>query len=305
MQDERNGHHRNSLLHPWKPITKTEITKRWNQRREIYQQSCDFTVKNNKNIHTVTSEIIPKINTWNICLPIIQFDTLHIEKLFNEIKNIPSIKYVEIRIDFLESINQIDPINEVIKKCPKKVILTNRYLMEWWDFMWSFRQSVEILSQIQNPNYIDTEVEAWKNIETLKQHTKTQNIGLITSYHNFERTENIDELKEKLEQMWSYDPDIYKIAMMPKKKKDVKTIYELTQYFKQNYPWKDFIFISMGKKGKNSRINIPKMWGFITFATQNESTTAPGQIHYKKLQNKLYSQSFWDTLKKHEKKKNI
>jgi 3-dehydroquinate dehydratase len=35
--------------------------------------------------------------------------------------------------------------------------------------------------------------------------------------------------------MNQYNPDVYKIAMIPKSKEDVEIIYELTNYFKENY----------------------------------------------------------------------
>jgi 3-dehydroquinate dehydratase len=82
---------------------------------------------------------------------------------------------------------------------------------------------------------------------------------------------------------------VYKIAMIPKSKEDVEIIYELTNYFKENYKWKDFIFISMWELWKQTRIDIPKVWGIITFWTKDNRWTAPWQIHFKKLQNKLYS----------------
>jgi 3-dehydroquinate dehydratase len=32
-----------------------------------------------------------------------------------------------------------------------------------------------------------------------------------------------------------YSPDVYKIAVMPKTEDDVQIIYDLTQYFKNNF----------------------------------------------------------------------
>jgi 3-dehydroquinate dehydratase len=77
--------------------------------------------------------------------------------------------------------------------------------------------------------------------------------------------------------------------MMPKTEEDVNIMYRLTEHFKQNYIWKNFIFISMWELWKQTRIDIPKAWWLITFATLDNNSTAPWQIHYKKLQNKLYS----------------
>jgi 3-dehydroquinate dehydratase len=35
--------------------------------------------------------------------------------------------------------------------------------------------------------------------------------------------------------MEKYDPEVYKIAMMPKTEEDVNIMYRLTEHFKQNY----------------------------------------------------------------------
>jgi hypothetical protein len=35
--------------------------------------------------------------------------------------------------------------------------------------------------------------------------------------------------------MKKHNPEVYKIAMMPKIEKDVEIIYKLTDYFKKNY----------------------------------------------------------------------
>gem|GEM_PF-6079572 len=45
--------------------------------------------------------------------------------------------------------------------------------------------------------------------------------------------------------MSKYDPQVYKMALMPNNKDDVKRVYELCDYFKENYLDKDYIFISM------------------------------------------------------------
>jgi 3-dehydroquinate dehydratase len=43
------------------------------------------------------------------------------------------------------------------------------------------------------------------------------------------------------------DANVFKIAVMPKSQKDIKIIYKLSNYHKQIYPKKKFIFISMGE----------------------------------------------------------
>jgi 3-dehydroquinate dehydratase len=42
----------------------------------------------------------------------------------------------------------------------------------------------------------------------------------------------LDELKEVLDRMKKYNPQVYKIAVMPNSEKDVEVIYKLVDYFK-------------------------------------------------------------------------
>jgi len=286
MQDEKNWIHRPSFKYPWKSITPEEIIERWEARKEIYKNSCDFTIHNNGNISESIQELSEKINIWNICIPITNFDPDSLKNTFEEIKKEPSIKFVEFRIDFLKNTRKI---NEIIQQCPKKVIITNRHTSESGNFTWSFEKSIEILSQINNADYIDIEIKSGDNIQNLKKELEKKKTRLITSYHNFKKTETLDELKNKLKEMKKHNPEVYKIAMMPKIEKDVEIIYKLTDYFKKNYQWKDLVFISMWRLWEQTRAEIPKAGWMVTFATFNKEWSAPGQIHYKKLQNKLYS----------------
>ena len=225
MQDEKNWIHRPSFKYPGKAITPEEIIERWEDRKETYQNSCDFTIENNWDILKAITQIKQRIHTGDICLPITNFDPQILTSTFEKINLEPSIKFTELRID---SLHNIKNINGIIKQCQKKVVVTNRHAIEWWNFKWGFEESVEKLSQIEWANYIDIEIQAGKNIKKLKQHTQNKNIWLIASHHNFQKTESLGTLKNTLKEMEKYDPEVYKIAMMPKTEEDVNIMYRLT-----------------------------------------------------------------------------
>jgi 3-dehydroquinate dehydratase len=75
---------------------------------------------------------------------------------------------------------------------------------------------------------------------------------------------------------------------MPKNKDDIQIIYDLRDYFVDNYPWKDFIFISMWELWMQTRIDIPKKWWLLTFWSLKDSS-APGQINYSNLYNLIFN----------------
>jgi 3-dehydroquinate dehydratase I len=58
---------------------------------------------------------------------------------------------------------------------------------------------------------------------------------MILSYHNFDETPDFEYLKDKITQMNKYEPDVYKIALMPNTKSDIEVIYKLQDYLNSNY----------------------------------------------------------------------
>ncbi len=83
--------------------------------------------------------------------------------------------------------------------------------------------------------------------------------------------------------MKKYNPNVYKIAVTPNTKDDVEIIYKLTKYFKKQFIWKNFIFISMWELWKQTRLDLVKEWWLLTFATISWKKSAPWQINYKNL----------------------
>ncbi len=170
----------------------------------------------------------------------------------------------------------------------KQIILTNRTSKEWWKFIWNSLESRKILSKYSKVwiNYVDFELCNAEEIKVLKD--DLLDVWLIISHHDFEKTPSLEELKSVLTNTRSYNPDVYKIAVMPKNKDDIQIIYDLRDYFVDNYPWKDFIFISMWELWMQTRIDIPKKWWLLTFWSLIDSS-APGQINYSNLYNLIFN----------------
>jgi len=278
--DEKEGNTRNSLT--WKSILE-ELSEVYEKRKNIYERFYDIKVENNLEIKDCINKIAEKINYWMVCIPIINFDD--IEEQIEIINNSNKVKYVELRIDFLEVLNLLDRIIPIINK---QIILTNRTSREWWKFIWNSLESRNILSKYSKIwiKYVDFELCNLEEINTLKNNL--WDVWLIISYHDFEKTPKLEELKKILENMNKYSPDVYKIAVMPKNKKDIKIIDDLRDYFIDKYFWKDFIFISMWELGIQTRIDIPKKWWFLTFGSLRDSS-APWQIWFNNLYNLIFN----------------
>jgi 3-dehydroquinate dehydratase type I len=278
-KDEVSWNNRNSLT--WKTLEE-ELKEVYEWRKSIYEKFYDLKVDNNKSLDNCIEDIVRKLKFWNICIPIVDFEN-DLEDRIKIINNSRQVKYAEIRIDYLDDLNNFE---DIISKIDKQIILTNRIEKEWWKFKWNSKESIDILLKyIDKVNYIDFELENWDYINELKD--KLNNKSLILSYHDFFKTPHLDDLKKVLESMSKYNPEVYKIALMPNNEKDVEIIEELWYNFKSNFKG-DFIFISMWELWQESRVNLPKKWWLLTFwSLWLES--APGQIKYDKLYDLIFN----------------
>jgi len=323
LKDEKSWDIRNSLT--WKSVLE-ELKQVFKERKDIYKNNCDFEVDNNWTIKDSVLEIERKINYWWICVPVISphlaspqgRGIIWILEFFDEIKNDRKIEYIELRLDLMFNENIIihHPsgasfntkgskfLKEIIEKCPKKVICTNRAKFEWWEFEWSCDESLELLNKCLEfwADYIDIELESLEKLSTegfspLNNSEWKINNKLIISHHNFSKTPEFNFLKNILEKMSKYSPAVYKIAVTPENKKDVEKVFELNKYFKENYVGNAGlhslhrnIFISMWKLWEKTRFILPKYWNLLSFWTYWKTSSAPGQINYKNLHKKIFEE---------------
>lgn len=80
--------------------------------------------------------------------------------------------------------------------------------------------------------------------------------------------------------------DVLKIAVMPKTKKDVLTLLQVTADMEQRAPHQAIVSMAMGTLGMLSRICGETFGSAITFASLNGSS-APGQLPYDEMKTVL------------------
>ncbi|MEJ5264033.1 MAG: type I 3-dehydroquinate dehydratase [Bacteroidales bacterium] len=127
--------------------------------------------------------------------------------------------------------------------------------------------------------YVDVEIEtdyAFKhNIIT---EAVIHNCDVIISYHNFEHTPTLEQLKIVINQCFDMGANVAKVACMVNEPSDNARLLALYQSGKR------IVALGMGELGKISRIAAPFLGAEFTFASANdEFSTAPGQISYYKL----------------------
>lgn len=187
-----------------------------------------------------------------------------------------SADLIEWRADAYKGDDYSDTLKElrnIVKDMP--IIFTFRTKAEGGSPITIHRYKKLLLSVSQEKlaDLIDIEV-FFLGREVGKFITMVKNFGVkvIGSYHDIDKTPDMEELIDRFSIIDSCDADILKIAVMPLKKEDVTRLITATVLTCQCFEGKPVVAISMGDLGRVTRI-IGKFTGSaITFATFGNSS---------------------------------
>lgn len=201
-----------------------------------------------------------------ICVPIFEknYESV-IQSAENSIEAGADI--IEFRIDAMNHPNPDDVVN-IIKDINHPLIATNRRIDEGGFFRGSESERMEILLEAsKHADIIDIELETdpYQMSKIIKASKST-----IISFHDFEKTPNIDVLLEVVSRERKLG-DIAKFAVMPNNISDTVVVLNVLSQVENT------IGISMGDLGRYTRIVAPLFGSPITFASL-DSKSAPGQL---------------------------
>src|SRR5512133_2162361 len=127
--------------------------------------------------------------------------------------------------------------------------------------------------------YVDIEYEApaeYRN--SIIDFAHKHQCDVIISYHNYDRTPELEELEKIVHEIYAMGADLAKVATHVNVNRDNSKILSLYKA-----PGR-LVAIGMGDLGRISRIVAPFLGAEFTYASLSDSTaTAPGQINYEKL----------------------
>lgn len=205
---------------------------------------------------------------------------------------------IEWRIDFFDQVEDAEKLVETAKKL--------RQVMSEMPLLTTFRTHFEGgVKKLSEEEYFDIcrvlikekatdllDLELFRKTSKLKEiiaEAHENNIYIIMSNHDFDKTPEISELERRLTLMKTYGADIAKIAVMPNSARDVLNLLLATDNikYKLNCP---LITMVMGDLGKVTRISGEVFGSCLTFGTVGDAS-APGQIESTNLKGIL------DTLK--------
>jgi 3-dehydroquinate dehydratase-1 len=188
------------------------------------------------------------------------------------IESINRVDMAEIRIDLTGFSN--NDIKRIFSKGKKLIATCRPGKIKDDDRVEMLKIAVE-----SGATYVDIEYEApaeYKN--DLIDFAHHHQCDVIISYHNYDRTPELEELEKIVHDCYSQGADLAKIATHVNMNRDNSKILSLYKA-----PGR-LVAIGMGDLGRISRIVAPFLGAEFTYASLSESaSTAPGQISYEKL----------------------
>jgi len=210
-----------------------------------------------------------------ICIPIV---AKTLDECLSQLEKTQQIaNFVELRLD---SIQGITPriVSEIAKHVTVKAIACCRAKADGGEFKGEAEDQQNILQAANDLNfdYLDIDLNV---IDAIKINNKKAKI--IGSFHDFSKTPKLTELNSIIDKLKRHKVDILKFATKINCDEDEKILNQLLASKPQNENW---IVLGMGEKSKKQRIIAPLLGGYLSFASVNNVSSAPGQIDYKELQ---------------------
>ncbi|HZY17507.1 MAG TPA: type I 3-dehydroquinate dehydratase [Ramlibacter sp.] len=114
------------------------------------------------------------------------------------------------------------------------------------------------------------------HIAAARDACRAQGLGLVLSFHDFDRTPPAAELLERFRLAHRLGADLAKVAVMPRRKRDVLALLEATLQASEELPIA-VAGMSMGALGAVSRLAGGEFGSALTFAV-GQAASAPGQM---------------------------
>ena len=218
-------------------------------------------------------------------------------------------EFVELRFDYIEDIQQITPtfvksLLDLIES-QTKAIFTFRDFSEGGQIELSKSERLKIIQLLieAHPQYYDIEMKNDREtLQSVINMARENNVKLIYSFHDFEKTPSYDEGVKIIEKFKEELVNNYAVDFISIKKIIFKLIFT-AQIFEDNLipmkicrdlleknKYKNVISFCMGELGIFSRIMCVIAGSFLTYASLEERT-APGQIDIRNMREILQTVS--------------
>jgi 3-dehydroquinate dehydratase type I len=216
--------------------------------------------------------------TIKVCVPITAEKPAEIPALIKKAENVGA-NLAEIRLDYLEDFNGIE---EAVEDAKIPLIATNRQYEQGGKRKQNEGERMQRLLELADKGFSMVDVEiTTPNLKSVVKNLKKKGVETIISFHDFNKTPNLAELRKIAASQIKAGADICKIVTKANDISDNLTCLSLVSEMKQKIR---MVCFAMGKHGILSRILSPIFGAHFTYASlESGMETAPGQISMQRL----------------------
>lgn len=129
-------------------------------------------------------------------------------------------------------------------------------------------------------NYVDVEIESSPEfLAEIQQMIKNTRSELVVSYHNYDTTPDVEELKGILDDCYKKGASVAKLACMVNDHADAANLLSLYAFQGRK------VVVGMGEKGRIVRLSSCLLGAEFTFAAPDKGlVTAPGQMTWQEME---------------------
>jgi len=182
------------------------------------------------------------------------------------------IDLAELRLDFINDINE-NLANDLISKSKIPLIVTNRNKENGGTFQGDEKTRLSIInSSIKaKPTFIDIELSTnEKDRGRIIDFAKENNVGVICSYHDFNKTPSETDIHKIYQEMYKTRSDLIKMVFTPHSSKDVRAILQAN--YDLRYEKTPYTLFGMGKHGQNTRLLSLLLGSCLTYCSVESNT---------------------------------
>jgi 3-dehydroquinate dehydratase I len=229
-----------------------------------------------------------------ICVPMVGETLTELLEEASFLKTV-DLDIVEWRVDFFEHVEDIKIVKEALNAIRSilhntPLIFTFRSAKEGGEKEVSTAYYFELNMAVAESGQIDiVDVELFNDqekITKLVSAAHSNNVYVIISNHDFDKTPPKDEIVSRLRRAQELGGDLPKIAVMPRNTADVLTLLEATNTMHEQYADRPIITMSMAGKGVISRLAGQIFGSALTFGAAKKAS-APGQVPVTELRRTL------------------
>ncbi|MEM1554280.1 MAG: type I 3-dehydroquinate dehydratase [Thermoproteota archaeon] len=207
-----------------------------------------------------------------ICVSVKADDLNRIQRAFYSSRKLGA-SLVELRLDHARE-EDFEKIMGIVEKSRIGAVATIRPFYDGGAYKGGEGERLRLFEKaLEAPfKYVDVEYKSriWRSVIRL---ARKKDIGVILSYHDWNKTPGLNTLRRILSKMKERGADVFKIVTTVTNPVEEATLL----FFLESSKGFRLICFGMGEKGFATRILSPLLGGFMTYASYDEAL-APGQV---------------------------